>query len=199
MKEYVLKRVTGQPDWRQIPVMHIDYQKQEIKHDITAQAQLCWDDTGIYVHLRAKEKHIRKELTKKLDPIWEDSCLEFFLRPTEDLHYFNIEFNPNCGLFLGYSKGKPNIIRLIVPRYIEEMINPVVNFTQDGWEIFYKVPFELIQNFFHDFQPKSGLQFYGNCYKCGDLTEIPHYLMWNPLPEGISFHGPEHFGRLILE
>lgn len=199
MKEYVLKRVAGQPDWSQIPVMHIDYQKKDVKHGITAQAQLCWDDTGIHVHLSCSEPHIRKELTQKLDPIWEDSCLEFFLRPTEDLHYFNIEFNPNCALFLGYSKGKPNIVRLIVPGYMEKMFAPVSNITEDGWEITYTVPFEFIQNFFPTFEPKSGLQFYGNCYKCGDKTDVPHYLMWNPLPAECSFHSPEHFGKLILE
>ncbi len=198
MKEYVIKRVEGQPDWSQIPVMHIDYQKKDIKHNITAQAQLCWDDTGIHVHLSCKEQNIRKELTQKFDPIWEDSCLEFFIRPTEDLHYFNFEFNANCALFLGYCKGKPNIIRLILPNHMNTF-KPVVNFTEGGWEITYTIPFQFIQNFFHDFQPKSGLQFYGNCYKCGDKTVIPHYLMWNPIPEGISFHAPEHFGRLILE
>ena len=198
MREYVLKRVEGQPDWSQIPVMPIDYQKTDVKHGITAQAQLCWDDAGIHVHLACKEKHIRMEGKEKLSPIWEDSCLEFFLRPTEDMHYFNFEFNPNCALFLGYSMRKPNIIRLIVPNHMETF-QPVANFTADGWEITYHIPFSFIQNFFHDFQPKSGLQFYGNCYKCGDKTEIPHFLMWNPLPAECSFHSPEHFGRLILE
>lgn len=198
MKEYVLKRVEGQPDWRQIPVMHIDYQKTDVQHGIQAWAQLCWSEEGIHVHLACKEKRIRMEGKEKLSPIWEDSCLEFFIRPTEDMHYLNIEFNPNCCIFLGYSMRKPNITRLILPNHMETF-RPVVNFTQDGWEITYIVPFSLIQNFFTTFEPKSGLQFYGNCYKCGDKTEIPHYLMWNPLPLECSFHSPEHFGRLILE
>lgn len=198
MKEYVLRRVEGQPDWSQIPVMHIDYQKKDIQHGITAQAQLCWDDAGIHVHLSCTEKHIRRELTQKYDPIWEDSCLEFFLRPTEDMHYFNFEFNANCALFLGYSMRKPNIIRQILPNHMATF-TPVVNFTEDGWEITYTIPFTFIQNYFRDFEPKSGLQFYGNCYKCGDKTVVPHYLMWNPLPTECSFHSPEHFGKLILE
>ena len=198
MKEYVLKRVEDQPDWSQIPVMHIDYQKKDVQHGVTAQSQLCWSDEGIHVHLSCKEEKIRKELTEKLDPIWEDSCLEFFIRPTEDMHYFNIEFNPNCALFLGYSMRKPNITRLILPNHMATF-KPVANLTQDGWEITYIVPFSLIQNFFPTFEPKSGTKFYGNCYKCGDKTEIPHFLMWNPLPLEASFHSPEYFGRLILE
>ena len=198
MKEYVLKRVEDQPDWSQIPVMYIDYQKKDVQHGVTAQSQLCWSDEGIHVHLSCKEEKIRKELTEKLDPIWEDSCLEFFIRPTEDMHYFNIEFNPNCALFLGYSMRKPNITRLILPNHMATF-KPVANLTQDGWEITYIVPFSLIQNFFPTFEPKSGTKFYGNCYKCGDKTEIPHFLMWNPLPLEASFHSPEYFGRLILE
>ena len=198
MKEYVLKHVAGQPDWSQIPVLLIDHQRKENKDNVSAQAQLCWDEEGIFVHLSCKEKNIRKECTHKFDPIYEDSCLEFFIRPTDDIHFFNIEFNANCAVFLGYSKGKPNIIRLILPNHMETF-KPVVNFTADGWEIFYKVPFALIQNFFHDFEPKSGLEFRGNCFKCGDKTVHPHYLMWNPIPEGISFHAPDHFGRMILE
>ena len=198
MKQYIIKRVDGQPDWAHIPVMQIDYQKKDVKHGIQAWAQLCWNDEGICVHLACKEKNIRKELTQKLDPIWEDSCLEFFLRPTEDMHYLNIEFNPNCAVFLGYSIRKPNITRLILPNHMDTF-RPIVNFTEDGWEITYIVPFALVQNFFPAFVPKSGLQFYGNCYKCGDKTEIPHFLMWNPLPAECSFHTPEHFGKLILE
>ena len=198
MKEYVLKRVNGQLDWSAIPTLQIDHQRKENKDNVTAQAQLCWDDEGIFVHLSCQEKNIRKELTQKFDPIWEDSCLEFFIRPTEDIHFFNIEFNANCALFLGYSKGKPNIVRLILPNHMDTF-KPVVNFTQDGWEIFYKLPFALIQNFFHDFEPRSGLEFRGNCFKCGDKAENPHYLMWNPIPETISFHAPDHFGRMILE
>ena len=178
--------------------MQIDYQKKEVVHNITAQAQLCWDDEGIFVHLSCKEKNIRKELTEKLDPIWEDSCLEFFLRPTEDMHYFNFEFNPNCALFLGYSMGKPNITRLILPDHMEPF-KPVVRFSEDGWEITYFVPFGFIQNFFRDFKPESGLQFYGNCYKCGDLTVQEHYLSWNKIEqEKLSFHTPQFFGRMIL-
>ena len=198
MKEYILKRVNGQPDWSVIPTLQIDHQRKENLDNVTAQAQLCWDDEGIFVHLSCQEKNIRKECTKKYDPIYEDSCLEFFIRPTDDIHFFNIEFNANCAVFLGYSKGKPHIVRLILPNHMDTF-KPVVNFTADGWEIFYKVPFELIQNFFPSFEPKSGLEFRGNCFKCGDKTENPHYLMWNPIPEGISFHAPDHFGRMILE
>ena len=39
----------------------------------------------------------------------------------------------------------------------------------------------------------------GNFYKCGDATEMPHYLSWNPIQtERPDFHRPEFFGELYL-
>lgn len=199
MKEYVIKRINNIPDWHSIPVMPIDHQRGENKGQVTAQAQLCWDDFGIHVRLAAKEKHIRKKLTGMYESVCRDSCLEFFLRPTGDPHYMNFEFNPNGALWLGLNTGKHDMIRLVAFKY-KEILRPVITFPKGGgWEIIYTIPFSFIQTFFHDFQPKSGLEFTGNCYKCGEWTRHPHHLMWNPIPDGLSFHEPAHFGKLILE
>ncbi len=198
MKRYTIVKTNGMPDWDNIPAVQIDVERVKTDHGITAQAQLCWDEAGIYVRLCAKEKNIRAELTEKLDPIWQDSCLEFFFRPTEDLHYFNIEFNANCALCLGYGTGKEDLTRLVVWNHMK-LFTPEVIRTDDGWEITYIVPFEFVRRFFRDFTPKSGLKMYGNFYKCGDKTLQPHYMRWNPIPEGRSFHSPEDFGSLILE
>ena len=198
MREYILKRTGEEPDWDRIPVLKIDNQRGENEDGVSAEAQLSWSDEAIHVRLMAHEKNIRCTLTEKTDPIWEDSCLEFFLRPTEDLHYFNFEFNLNCALYLGYETGKPDLTRLLV-RDADELFRPHAERTEDGWQITYRVPFVFIQRFFREFQPVSGLRFYGNLYKCGDRTEHPHYLTWNPVPAGRSFHSPEDYGRLILE
>ena len=60
MKEYVIKRVEGLPEWDNVPIMRIDHQRGENKDGVSAQAQLCWDDSGIHVRLSAREKHIRR-------------------------------------------------------------------------------------------------------------------------------------------
>ena len=198
MKEYVIKRVEGLPEWDNVPIMRIDHQRGENKDGVSAQAQLCWDDSGIHVRLSAREKHIRRRLKGDYENVCRDSCLEFFLRPTEDPHYINIEFNPNAAIWLGYNTGKSNMIRLVAFEY-RDILKPVVSFPKGGWEIVYTVPFTFIQTFFHDFQPRSGLEFTGNCYKCGVRTRHPHLLMWNPIPDDLSFHEPEYFGKLILE
>ena len=46
---------------------------------------------------------------------------------------------------------------------------------------------------------KVGYEFKGNFYKCGDETEIEHYLMWNRVEtEKPDYHRPEYFGKFIL-
>ena len=38
-----------------------------------------------------------------------------------------------------------------------------------------------------------------NCFKCGDLTVQPHYMMWNETTsETPDFHRPQDFGRMIF-
>lgn len=199
MRSYVLKKINGTPDWSAVEVMPIDnLHWTEPPAPASAQAQLCWDEEAIYVHLSAQEANIRAEHTGLLDSVCEDSCLEFFLRPTESLSYFNFEFNPNCALYLGFGPNMPELTRLIVQDQ-QAIFDPHANRTADGWEIFYHVPFAFVNRFFPDFRPAVGTKMYGNCYKCGDLTEKPHYLAWNPMdPEVAQFHVPQRFGCLIL-
>ena len=198
MKQYTIKKITGAPNWANIPVADMEIAYHEAKDiGIAGHAQLCWDNDALYVHLWAKEEHIRNELTGQLEEVCQDSCLEFFFRPTESLHYFNFEFNPNCALWLGHGTGE-NLVRLVLMNQ-DKTLSPKANRTEDGWEICYRVPFSFIQQFFPEFSPKEGLAFYGNFYKCGDNTQYPHWFSWNDVTsDPLSFHRPQDFGRLIL-
>ena len=197
MKSYTLKKVTGTPNWDSIAALDIDIPYGEVG-DVQAWGKLCWDETGIYVNLRAKEAEIRCEELEPLGPVCEDSCLEFFIRPTEALNYFNFEYNPACNVFLGFGTGNNDLIRLIMPDQ-KATFKPEAYRTEDGWGITYHIPFTFIRQFFPAFKAYEGLKFYGNCYKCGDKTIQPHYLSWNPIEPGVlSFHCPAFFGRLIL-
>lgn len=199
MRSYVLKKVTSAPDWDTIDALPIDnLQWTNPPVDIRAQGQLCWDEAAIYVRLRAWETEIRAEHSGLLQSVCEDSCLEFFFRPTDDLRYFNMEFNLNCALYLGFGPNMPELTRLAVQDEAE-IFRPHAQRTEDGWEIFYRVPFFLVRRFFPDFRPEIGLAMYGNCYKCGDKTVKPHFLSWNPIRSiEPQFHCPQDFGRLIL-
>lgn len=198
MKSYTLKKVHCTPNWDTIPSLAIDIPYEENCSDIRAHAQLCWDDTGIHVHLQAVESDIRAEHTGLLDMVCEDSCLEFFLRPTEAMSYFNIEFNLNCALYLGFGTNRYNCVRLVTQDN-QQLFHPRANRTADGWEVTYYIPFSFIRQFFPSFVPKKGLRFYGNFYKCASMKTPPHHFSWMPaITPIINFHCPEHFGQLIL-
>ncbi len=198
MREYTISRRLEPFSWENVPALSIDNLLWTDATQITAQAQLCYDQEALYVRLSAKEQHIRAEETGPLCEPCEDSCLEFFFSPMpSDNRYFNIEFNPNGCIYLGFGSNFQNLVRLIP----EEMsIVPTVNRFDGGWEITYSIPCSFIRLFFQDFTPRSGSFIRANCYKCGEATVSPHYLAWNPvdLPEP-CFHCPEFFGKMYFE
>ena len=198
MREYKITRVDGDICWDKIPVAPIDHQLWGTKTDITAGAQLCWDDTAIYVRMSAKEKKIRRELTGVLDSVCDDSCLEFFLQPTETVSYLNVEMNPNCAVFFGFGSCLENLIRLIPEDW--DPLKPTAEVNGEDWSIVYTLPISMIRQFYPAFEPKSGLRMKGNFYKCGDMTPNPHFMSWNLVDcETPAFHVPQFFGTLILE
>lgn len=199
MKSYTITKKPETLKWTTIPVAPIDIHLQEETVDIAATAQLCYDEEAIYVRLTAKEANIRAEYTGTLDAPCEDSCLEFFFCPNyDDDRYFNIEYNPNCCIYLGMGTGVHNLIRIVPGAAIP--FSPEAVRTEDGWEITYQVPFEFIRRFFPDFAPVSGTKMRGNFYKCGDKTIQKHYLCWNMITSTpVSFHRPCDYGVLEFE
>lgn len=197
MRTYTVKKIQGTPDWSKVEIAPIDNLLWTDSIDITAQAQVCYDENYLYVRLEAVESEIRMEEKDRLAEVCLDSCLEFFLRPTERMDYFNIEFNPNAIVWLGFGSGIPNLIRMLPST--KKLLAPQVEFTDGGWFITYRVPFAFIRQFFPEFELKAGAKMYANFYKCGDLTVKRHYLSWNPVTsESPAFHRPQDFGCLIL-
>ena len=200
MREYMIKRVSGQPDWSCVPSLEVDNILWLPDANIRVSQQICYDDTAIYVHQRAVEQHIRAEEKGPMAMVCFDSCLEFFFCPDPNSdRYFNFEWNPEGGLYLGLRSGQAFYVRL-------QPEDPVALFdyhsrrTEDGWEIFYKIPLFFINLIFPEFKLASGTALRANCFKCGDRTVQPHYLSWNPSTcEYPNFHRICDFGRMILE
>lgn len=198
MREYTIHKVNAGFDWADVPTLDIDNLMWTDSTDVRAWAQIAYDDEALHVHLFAKERAIRAEETGVTGMPCEDSCLEFFFCPIwGDDRYFNIEFNPNGCMYLGMGRNVTELIRLLPE---DQSINPRPRRTDDGWEIFYDVPFAFIRRLFPDFTAESGRDMRANCYKCGDKTEKEHYLAWNPpLCERPAFHCPQYFGRMHFE
>ncbi len=201
MKTYTIKKANGTPDWNAIPSLDIDVPYLTTPSDITAKAQICYNDEELLVHLSTVEANIRAEENGPLCSPCEDSCLEFFFCPGEgDMRYFNVEFNMNGCVYLGIGSNVKDLVRLIPEEPVSEMFKPDIRKTADGWEIFYRVPYTLIRRFFPDFKVYAGKEMRANCYKCADLSEPPHYLSWNPIEgEPFTFHKSDCFGNMIFE
>ena len=197
MKSYTLKKISGAPNWDAVSSVEIDIPYGG-ESAVQAFAKLCWDETGIYVNLYAKEAEIRCAELEPLGAVCEDSCLEFFVRPTEAMNYFNFEYNPACNVFLGYGTGKNDLIRLIMPDQ-KAAFKPESYTTADGWGITYHIPFTFVRQFFPAFEAYEGLQFYGNFYRSGEKAACPIGKSWNPIdPNSYTFHCPAFFGQLVL-
>ena len=200
MRQYTITKVTGAPDWSKIPALDVDNYLWCEALDIKMKSQICYSEEGLHVHLQAWEKNIRAELTEPMSMVCEDSCMEFFFRPVEgDLRYFNLEINPNGQMYIGFGPNMPKLIRLALQEE-DTLLQKKCNYTDDGWEVFYTFPVEVIRVFFPGYELKSGMKIYANSYKCGDETVKPHFIAWNPVDVAVpSFHEPEHFGLMILE
>lgn len=198
MRSYTVKKIQGKPQWNEIPELQIDNLLWTDSIDVSAKAQLCWNEEALYVRMEAVEPNIRMEETSLTCDVCFDSCLEFFFRPTDRPDYMNIELNPNKAIWLGYGAGIKDLIRLLVPN-VTKLFDIQVEFTEGGWAISYCVPVSFLHRFFPEFEAKEGAVLHANLYKCGDKTVKPHYLSWNPIElEDPAFHCPEYFGELVL-
>jgi len=198
MRSYTIKKIQGTPDWSKIPVMPIDNLLWTDSIDVSAQAQIAWDEKALYLRLEAVEPNIRMQEKGPMASVCCDSCLEFFVRPTERPDYFNIELNPNRAIWIGYGPGIETLIRLQIPKY-KKLFDIQVEFTDKGWVLTYQLPVDFIHKFFPEFEAKEGAVMHANAYKCGDKTVKPHYLSWNPIDlDKPAFHCPEFFGELVL-
>ena len=186
------------PDWNVIEKVELVHQPWLEPCDIGAKAQLCHDGENLYVLMEAKVKNIRAELTGALDQVCNDSCMEFFFAPKmDDARYFNFEWNNLCNAYVGFGAERKTRVRQIL-KNPKDTFAPVSMDTADGWAIEYRIPLSYIQMYMPEFTFSGEAAC--NFYKCGDMTEIPHYLAWAPLSsEKPDYHRRWDFGTLVFE
>lgn len=196
MKEYTIKRFNN--NWDEIPTLDVDNILWTDDYDIRMKAQIAYDDEKFYVHQVAKEANIRNEITDKLGSVCRDSCMEFYFQPSNEKRYFHFEINFNCIFYIGIMTERANDVRLI--KKDMSMFNAKTNKTEDGWEVYYEIPYHFLQVFVPGYKPTSGDYVRANVYKCGDDTINKHWLSWNkvetPTPD---FCREEYFGLMHFE
>lgn len=196
MPSYTICRMDT-PDWEKVPRAEISHTGWLPPCPISAQAQACHDGERLFVRLEAVEENIRATLTGKLDQVCDDSCLEFFFAPeAEDHRYLNFECNPLGALYLGFGGTRETRVRQIPENPNAVGVAPFR--TETGWGVELTIPLSFIRLYFpeFDFTGEAG----GNFYKCGDKTEVIHYLAWSrPTCDHPDYHRRQDFGKLIFE
>ena len=157
----------------------------------------------IYIDFFVRCNYLRAENYQPLSPVSQDSCVEFFLAPKCDRHYWNFEFNCIGTINASHRTERNNPTRLNPEELASIRVSPSCGTRpfreMEGmfsWNLLIAIPLSLI-GVEYEGEP---IAMKGNFYKCGSATSAPHYLSWNPIKsEKPNFHLPEYFGDIILD
>ncbi len=166
---------------------------------------MAYDETHLYLKYDVKEQHAQAVTLQSNGPVWEDSCCEFFCS-FDDSGYYNLETNCIGAQLLGWhgrdgSKEKATA-HVMAALQKSSSLGHTAPLSLEGdvhWQLVLIIPSSVF--FRHkDLVFKPGMPLRGNFYKCGDKTNVPHFVSWNaidwPAP---NFHLPGFFGNIILK
>jgi hypothetical protein len=161
-----------------------------------------YTDKEILLKYYISEDYFKAEMTETNQMVCEDSCVEFFVSPSDDGIYYNLEFNGIGTCLLGSGTGRENSIRAnpaIVSKIRRQSsvgTSPVKETKgRFSWTITIAIPVEVF--FHHRIGMLTGKSFMANFYKCGDRLSVPHYLTWNRIStKNPDYHQPRFFGML---
>lgn len=198
MKSDIIKFYDCIPDFKLVKKMKINNYPWGGDYRPESYVQLFLTERALHVRLVSVENN--PKVTKRVnnDKVCEDSCLEFFFMPFphKSEEYLNFEFNA-AGVMLLY-RGKDRYNRFM-PKYRDSNIfniKPLKN--AECWGIDFLIPSDFLKAEYDSILEK-GDSFRCNFYKCGDLTEIPHYGCWSPVKsQEPDFHRPEYFGMITI-
>ena len=195
--QYTVVRMKN-PDWACVPPVTLTHTPWLTPCAVEARAQACHDGENLFVRMEAQESAVRATLTGPLEQVCNDICLEFFFAPLAgDRRYFNFEWNPLGTLYLGFGAERNTRVRQIV-KSAQELFAPRTFETDGGWGIEFVIPASFIRLYMPEFALSGEAAC--NFYKCGDKTEIRHYLAWAPLSsEKPDYHRRWDFGMLVFE
>ncbi len=177
--------------------------KEQYPYKPLAVANVAHDDNYIYVDFFVRCNYLRAVNYEDNSPVSQDSCVEFFVSPTCDNHYWNFEFNCIGTINASHRSERHNPTRLT-----QEELSRVLRYSSCGtrpfneveglftWNVLIAVPFDLI-GVKYEGKP---VEMTANFNKCASGTSQPHYLSWNPIiSEKPDFHRPECFAKIVLE
>ena len=157
-----------------------------------------FDETkGFYFLLTCREKDPRITYLAPGGEVCEDSCMEVFLNfaPEKTKDYVNFEMNAAGAYLFGIGKDR-NARRDLSCRTLPT-VSPLLK--EDSWSVLLFIPLETVFDLYGVTEFPSGTRLSGNAFKCGDLTESPHFLSWAPMQEdAVDFHRSDRFGTFVI-
>jgi hypothetical protein len=182
------------------PVGEVNWKGFDYKPDVSF--TIAYTGNEILLKFYVGEQWFKAEKTETNQEVYEDSCVEFFVSPSDDGIYYNLEFNAIGTCLMGAGTGRNDR-----KRADPETISRIRRETSAGhetipekkgrffWTITMAIPFEVF--FRHEIKNLKGKTFRANFYKCGDKLAMPHYVTWSRIgTEKPDYHRPEYFGQL---
>lgn len=164
---------------------------------------IAHDGRYIYIDFFVRCNYLKAENYKNNSPVSQDSCVEFFVAPKCDNHYWNFEFNCIGAINASHRTERKNPNRLN-----DQELSQVLRYASCGtkpfhelegifsWNLLVAIPLSLIGVEYSG----SPIKMKGNFYKCASGCSQPHYMSWNPInTENPDFHRQEFFGNIILD
>jgi hypothetical protein len=163
---------------------------------------IAYTGSEILLKYYVKEDWFKAEKTESNQMVCEDSCVEFFVSPSDDRVYYNLEVNGIGTCLLGSGTGRGDSTRAdpAIISGIRRKSSVGENSVSErggefSWTITMAIPLTVF--FRHELSDLKGKVFRANFYKCGDKLTVPHYLTWNPVCTVMpDYHRPEFFGLL---
>ena len=187
-----------------------NYREESKTFEVKSKIKLQYSEQGIYGIFHSDEMAIRAEVCGHNSGSCDDSCVEFFVKPSNStVGYLNFEFTPlgfvHCSHVIDWRRPNGDIQE---KKYLTDEDIKCIRIessfekasAHDSWSLAFFIPFKLLKKYF-DFDEKNLIDDQNwtvNFYKCGDLTEEPHWIAWNPVHE-LNFHLPECFGKLSFK
>lgn len=163
-------------------------------------AQVVYDDEGLIVRFTVGESNPLREKKQHLEFVHEDSCVEFFANflPEKVNKYINFEVNAAGAMNAAFRSNKNDGVPLKMEEIERFHITPQI---QEGyWSVTYKIGYDFIKKYYPEFDMNHCDYIKGNFYKCGDKTEMKHYLSYFKVEtEQPDFHCPEFFEKINVE
>ena len=176
----------------------------EFPKTLPVSVHIAHDNQKIYLYYQVEGEELRAVNTKDFMAVWEDSCVEFFMQRKGEKTYRNFEFNVH-----GVLLASKHETRYSSEKFSEELMSSIKRFTTirhiyksnrqlSDWTLYVEIPKNAIG--FSQDEKLSQQTIGANFYKCGDETNEPHFISWNPidLPKP-DFHVPQFFGELTFE